>query len=148
MIIADATVSHRKLPCNLADSDLKLFENFLSKKIEEAKLLTFEDVNIGYNGIIFKGWQIYKVSVNYGVQLEMGMNKFSIHTLKGFSKLFMQTLFPKGVLHVEEDCLWIIDQYSWSYFRWFCNAIPKLFASMQLRQRPKLLVISHSKKEG
>ncbi len=103
-------------------------------------MLIFEDVNIGCDEIIFKGHHLYKESIHYNVQLQMGLNKLSVLTLKGCLKLFIKNLLLNNSVHLKDEYLWIVDQYSWSYFHWFCDAIPKLLASMQVVNNPKLLL--------
>lgn len=139
MIISNETVSYRNLPCNLIEDEKRFFSNFLEKRIKEAKLLTFEDVNIGYDGIIFKGFQIYKDSVCYDEQLVRGLKNFSIRTLNFYLKFFIKNSLRTSVSY-QDSYAWIVDQYSANYFHWFCDALPRLLAMMNVIENPHLLI--------
>ena len=148
MIISPSTVSHRQLPSNLIADDLPLFEDASEKQIQEARLLTFKNINIGRHGILFKGLYIYKDSINYDSRLALHLDKFDISMLKFYLKFFITDQLTNARIFYgeEDDYLWIADQNTSAYFHWFCDAIPRLVAAKEIISDPKLLLPDYYKK--
>src|SRR6266508_6132719 len=54
MILLNACPSNRRLPANLRDGDLTLFEKELEKRIPATNLLTFENIRVNSDSLIFR----------------------------------------------------------------------------------------------
>lgn len=141
MKLLDASVSHRKLPVNLIDNDLFLFEDELKKSTEETKLLTLRNVRISPEGLIFKNFNIFQESYSKDYIYD-----FSIDNLKkDIKSLLKNYFFRKSIILKEDDYLWITDEQSYNYFHWLLDVIPRLVAALNKIDKPKIILPYHYK---
>ena len=115
-IIYDKHISKRTPPENLKDGDLKLFSHEFSKEIRETHLLELRDVLI-LNDIV--------------VSMNKGRIYFDYtHAHKGKLKSLIKSVCMIVTKGVEiNGGVWIIDNWSQSYFHWMTDALPRLLLS-------------------
>jgi len=105
-------ISVRTLPVNYKPQDELLFKKAFTKEIEESRIFRIENPFILYN-FIFVWPGLFGYAPHFHIR---GL------TLKGLSKLRLlfkpSEMISKGV--------WITDNWSFNYFHWFLDALPRL----------------------
>jgi hypothetical protein len=122
MILLNACPSNRRLPANLTDGDLTLFEKELEKQIPATNLLTFENIRVNSDSLIFR---------NIGILPESFVDPSFLaghKRLKNRLKFIVKNYLLRQTIEIAEDCLWFINNWGGNYFHWMTEAIPRLYA--------------------
>jgi hypothetical protein len=128
-------VARRRLPLNFREEDLPLFAHELERAIPETLLLELEDVGVSSEGMLFKGGRILPESFSS----PFIMNHFLGRRRSVFKFLFNNYLL-RSRRRFEQDCLWIVDDWSRGYFHWLADALPRLYAARDLKKKAVLLL--------
>ncbi|BAZ22581.1 capsular polysaccharide biosynthesis protein-like protein [Kalymmatonema gypsitolerans NIES-4073] len=135
MKLLEALISYRKVPENLIENDIVLFENAIQESIEAVKLLTLRDVNVSSEGLIFKGFTIFKESFrDFSYPSYVKSVKFNL------TFLVKNYFHKKKKIFKEDYYVWITDEISYTYFHWLADALPRLFATLQVIEKPKIIL--------
>ncbi len=105
------------LPVNLKEGDLKLFQNDLIKDFDSVNIFEIENVNVSPDGIIFKGFSVYKQFLVWPSHAK-DFNRF--YLLKNYFKR------NKQVVNSDFNIVVCFDYWSTGYFHWMCDFLPRL----------------------
>jgi capsular polysaccharide biosynthesis protein len=116
----DETVAKRRLPVNLDQNDLALFEGELERVIPATRLLKFSDVLVSTEGLLFKGMQILRESFAFPYHLDEWRSRSVL-------KFLATNYAVRRQRKVEQQATWITDYWSTGYFHWLADALTRLF---------------------
>ena len=109
----------RKLPLNLRDEDIALFNDDLQRVIPETRLFEFSNVRITPEGILLNGYRVLPESFAFPTNFNSWKFRSRIKLLVG-NLLSQKRNFTREVL-------WIVNDWSTGYFHWLCDALSKLY---------------------
>jgi capsular polysaccharide biosynthesis protein len=111
----------RTPPVNLHPGDMHLFAHEMQKTIPDAKLLTLKNVYATPDGTLFHNRRILPES--FAV-----MEHFSKWRLaKRWSKYFVRTHLLQQSKTLENDAIWITNDWSTVHFHWMLDTLPRLW---------------------
>jgi capsular polysaccharide biosynthesis protein len=128
-------VSHRRVPVNLEEEDRWLFEHELEKTLPAARLLELRDVWASPDGLLFKGGRILTESFAFPSLLKQWRKRSVV-------KFLARSYLLKKRRTVEQDAVWIVDDWSHGYFHWLADALTRLFVIRHLVPEMVLLLPS------
>jgi capsular polysaccharide biosynthesis protein len=117
LLIQD-TLSIRKMPVNIINKDIGLFQHEFEKVIPAAKLISIQKAKVSPDGIITKGLTFLPESF-----------ASPNHISSWIAKILFLTRNPFFKHHAElnQDVYWITDTWSKSYFHWMTDVLPKIY---------------------
>ncbi len=119
--ILSSRTETRKLPENLNEKDLLIFEHELNKDLQATNLYVLNSVYINSDFFVFKYFNpIYNTNINSSRILN---KKYSI---KNKIIFFYQNQIRRKKLKFE-TAFWLTDNWSKNYFHWFTDVLPKLY---------------------
>jgi capsular polysaccharide biosynthesis protein len=133
LMLVQETLSRRKLPVNFNSVDLKLFSHELEKAIPATTLLELHNVKISAKGILFKGNHILPESFAFPSNIRQWK-------LRSFLKFFATNNFLRRARTIEQEVLWVTDDWSNGYFHWLTDVLSRLFV-MRDRLDEKVLLL-------
>jgi hypothetical protein len=111
----------RRLPVNLQPSDLWLFEYAPEHETPPpAGLLELENVWASDDGLLFKGGKILPESFVVPANLEKWKKRSVV-------KFLATNYLLKKRRRFKQDAAWITDDWSYGYYHWFADTLPRLF---------------------
>jgi len=118
------SLSTRQRPVNLEPGDLRLFERELQRTIPASRLIEMRDVRISADGFLFKAGRILPESFAFPRLRDDW-------TRAGLLRFLVDNYLRKTPVRIEDDALWIVDNWSTGYFHWLADALPRLFLVRQ-----------------
>lgn len=134
-LLCPQIISKRTPPLNLKNSDLQLFQHEFEKVIPPAELLELRNVNVSSDGFIFRGFRILPISFAFPHLLDEWRLRSKI-------KFFGNNRILKRQRRLNRKVLWIVDDWSYGYFHWLADALPRLYA-VQDRIGDCLILLPH-----
>jgi len=125
-------ISVRTLPANYQPKDELLFKKAFAKEFEEARVFRIKNPVILYNFILARPG-LFGYAPHFHIR---GL------TLKGLSKL--RLLFKSS--EAISKGVWITDNWSFNYFHWFLDALPRL-VSIEEYLEDHLLILPEELKQ-
>lgn len=116
LLIQD-TLSIRKMPINMIEEDLVLFQNEFEKVIPAVKLISIQKAKVSPDGIITQGLTFLPESFASPNHISSWIAKIKFLTKNPFFKYHSE---------LYQDVYWITDNWSNSYFHWMTDVLPKL----------------------
>jgi capsular polysaccharide biosynthesis protein len=114
------TVSRRRLPVNLIQENLGLFNHELERVIPETRLLALNDVRVSSDGILFRRYKMLTESFAFPSNMEQWKRRSRL-------KFFLNNYFLRRSRTIERDVLWIVDDWSNGYFHWLTDVLTRLY---------------------
>ena len=127
------TTSTRRLPLNINNENLPLFDGELKRTIPQTTLLELRDVQISPEGILFKGYEMLPQSFAFPANLKQWK-------LRSRLKFFINNYVSRKTRNFERDVLWITDDWSSGYFHWLTDVLSRLYV-MKDRTNELVLVL-------
>lgn len=125
-ILLPPTKSERKVPINLRDGDRHLFEKEFERDIFATELLKLENVRVNAEGLIFRQMSVLPQSfVNAALPPKQ-------QRLKSRLKFLGRNYLRRKTIEVSNHCVWFVNNWSYNYFHWMTDSIPRLFAASAL----------------
>jgi len=122
-ILAES-VSTRQPPVNLEPADLWLFEHELRRTLPESRLIEMRGVRISDDGFLFKGGRVLAESFAFP-HLRDGWTR-------GRHARFLAANYVwKTTTRIDDDALWVVDNWSTGYFHWLADTLPRVFLVRQ-----------------
>ena len=118
------SLSTRQRPVNLEPGDLRLFEGELQRTIPASRLIEMREVRISADGFLFKAGRVLPESFAFA-RLQQDWTRGQL------LRFLVHNYFLKTPARIEEDALWIVDNWSTGYFHWLADALPRLFLVRQ-----------------
>lgn len=131
--IYSQTVARRKLPVNLNQDHLALFEGEFERTLPACRLLKFENVLASPEGLLFKGTKILRESFAFPNHLDDWRRR-------SVFKFLVTNYALRRRRRIEKEVLWITDYWSTAYFHWLADALTRLFVVRE-RMHDLLLVL-------
>jgi hypothetical protein len=119
-VLLHESFSRRKLPANFSADDLVLFSHELEKLIPETTLMELQDVRVSSDGILFKRNHILPESFAFPFNMKQWRRRSVL-------KFFVNNYAFRRSRRVEQDVLWIVDDWSNGYFHWLADALTRLY---------------------
>ena len=127
------TVAKRRLPVNLNQDQLSIFERDLQRSIPPSRLLKFKNIRVSSEGLLFKGTRILPESFAFANHLDEW--KF-----RSIVKFFSKNYLLRRRRTIDAEVLWITDYWSNEYFHWLADALTRLYTvRVQLDSLPLVL---------
>lgn len=130
------STSTRRLPLNLRDEDLPLFQHELERVIPATSLLEFDDVRISPDGILFNAHGMLPESFAFPHNIKQWK-------LRSRIKFFVENYGFRNTRIVEHEVLWVTDDWSPGYFHWLMDVMSRLVV-MEDRLRQLVLLLPHT----
>ena len=118
--LLDETVAKRRLPVNLNQDDLALFEGELQRTIPATRVLRYSDLLASADGLLFEGTQILPESFAFPYHLDEWRRR-------SVMKFFVTNYALRLRRRIEQETLWITDYWSTGYFHWLTDVLTRLF---------------------
>lgn len=127
-------IEHRKKPVNITENEEALFQHEYEYKCYEPTLKDYKNIFFNTEGYVYQSFRpsIEELSAN---------NTFANKSITGRIRNIIKCYFLKrGV--IKEPCFFIHDAWSEGYFHWNLDALPRLYAFLQLAKFkiPKLIL--------
>lgn len=129
----------RKLPVNLNQDDLSLFSHELKRLIPQTRLLTHRNVRMSAEGILFQNGRMLPESFAWPA------NRASWKR-RSILKFLVSNYLVKRRRHIERETALVIDDWSYGYFHWLADALPRLL-TIQDRLKDLTLLLPHNYKQ-
>ncbi len=108
----------RVKPCNLKEKDEAFFQHEYRKEFPPAILYNLKDVNVSFDGIVFKKFKVFDSSLIHPTH----------HSQFGLKYILGRYLLDKRItLHNEKNILIAFDIWSDGYYHWMLEVLPKIF---------------------
>jgi len=114
------TVAKRRLPVNLNQDQLWIFERDLQRSIPPSRLLKFKNIRVSSEGLLFKGTRILPESFAFA-------NHLDEWKLRSIVKFFSKNYLLRRRRTIDAEVLWITDYWSNEYFHWLADALTRLY---------------------
>jgi len=114
------TVSRRRLPVNLTQENLNLFNHELERVIPETRLLALNDVRVSSEGILFRRHKMLTESFAFPSNMEQWKRRSRV-------KFLVNNYVLRRSRTIERDVLWIVDDWSNGYFHWLTDVLTRLY---------------------
>lgn len=137
-LLSPSLTSHRRLPINCREQDAALFESHLTYEAPPVELKALSGVSIVPKGTLFHGISILPDSFTPLQRKRMRRNPFSL--MRRHTKRWISRLQSSRTETIETPVYWITDAWSFNYFHWLCDAIPRLFAASLNDENIELLL--------
>jgi len=112
--------SKRTLPKNFKESDKQIFYSEFNKKFPGSYMIIKKNVRI-------LNLNLSKYNNLFSYTEHTKMSKYSIKAnLKNFKNSNFSADIPKKNIAIIEKGSWIVDEKSFHYFHWMCDALPRL----------------------
>ena len=134
VLLAPAHV-RRPLPRNFDRADLPLFEHELEHELPATRLLELNGVSLTPEGMLFKGWRILPESFSSPVIMRHFLGR-----RRSVLKFFVTNRLARKRRRLSGERLWITDDWSYGYFHWLADALPRLYAAREAAARTTLLL--------
>lgn len=120
-ILLEKTIAVRKLPENFVEKDRKVFAHELEKQIRSCTLQVFENVKLSSDTVFYRGLKIIVES------FPNPKYEKKVYTWKKYLKFRIKHLLLRRVTkRFDEEVIWFVDTYSYGYFHWLTEALPRL----------------------
>ena len=136
-VIHEGGVSRRNLPANFRADDAPLFEHELERVVPPTLLLELRGVSVSSNGILFKDGKILPESFSSSVILDHFLRR-----KRSVLKFLAANYALRRRRKIARPALWITDDWSYGYFHWLADALPRLFAA-RARANELILLLPH-----
>ncbi len=120
-VLYPASLARRRPPANLTDADRAVFAHELERAIPPTILRERRDVWASSDGILFKRARILPESFAFP-SLHDGWKPRSRMKFLAVNYALKRHRALRG------DALWVVDTWSYGYFHWLADALPRLFA--------------------
>ncbi|MFN2532383.1 MAG: DUF563 domain-containing protein [Pyrinomonadaceae bacterium] len=119
-ILRNETISRRRPPLNFKQEDLRLFSHEFEKRIPETRLLTFHNVRISSEGILFNGFKMLPDSFAFPANLQQWKHRSRF-------KFLINNYVLRRTRKIDLPVLWITDDWSSGYFHWVTDVLTRLY---------------------
>jgi len=133
-VLREGGVSKRRLPANFRTEDAPLFEHELERAIPPTLLVELRGVSATPEGVLFKGSRILPESYSSPVILRHFLGRRA-----SVVKFFAASLARRRRKSAAR-CAWVTDDWSYGYFHWLSDALPRLFAIREMLDELVLLL--------
>lgn len=124
----------RKKPINLSNNEFYLFQNELFKLFSLSKLYKFSLLLIDSNGSFIS-------PKKYSIRFSVNTNFYKPSLLK-YILFVIKILFKGKIVFIKSYSMWFTDDWSFGYFHWMLDALPRLHES-GVNKEIKILLPSH-----
>ena len=139
--IYPARLAKRKLPVNLDQDHINLFDLDLERTIPPSRLVRLNNLRVSREGIFFSGSRLLPESFPFKWVHEEWKTRSVL-------KFLVNNYLFRRRRHVEEEILWITDYWSTGYFHWLTDALTRLFAVRdRLHDRLLMLPAGYEKRD-
>ncbi len=135
-LLGRESIARRRLPLNLRDEDLPLFQRDLERVIPATSLLEFDVVRISREGILFNDLRMLPESFAFPHNLKQWK-------LRSRIKFFIENFGFRQQRNIEHQVLWVTDDWSSGYFHWLMDVMSRLVV-MEGRLSALELLLPHS----
>jgi len=129
----------RSLPENFDANDIEYFESELEVRLPNVYVISLENMCLTGDGLLFRGLNIMALT------LPGAAAKSGYFTLKDRLKFYLinfrRSLFARCLPDL--DYLWITDLWSFGYFHWMTEALPRLLVANAAGFQGSLLLPSN-----
>lgn len=141
--IYSGSTSQRRLPVNLEPRDAWLFEPELSYDSPDVLLKTLDGVSVLPTGLLFQGLHALDagLSPNDRAKLRSPIRAARLNLTWAYERAKAASIV--GYTLFEDPIYWITDTWSYNYFHWLCDAIPRLYAAWRQDSGLELLLPGH-----
>ncbi len=136
--IADPLVVSCPDPVNLIPSDRFLFARGKTMRLHDRSIETHSDVHVYGRGPLWSDGEYLVESFVMASELEE-MRRRRKHWRDGIERLFQPTR------RFDPTALWVTDQWSFGYFHWTCDALPRLEFAAEHRSLADLTLLLPAK---
>ena len=134
-VLLPASRVRRRLPHNFDPADLPLFEHELEHELPATRLLELNDVGVTPDGMLFKGRRILPESFSSPVIMRHFLGR-----RRSVLKFFVTNRLVRRRRRLAGARLWVTDDWSYGYFHWLADALPRLYAARDTAARTTLLL--------
>ncbi|PCJ83784.1 MAG: hypothetical protein COA52_18365 [Hyphomicrobiales bacterium] len=128
----------RKNPVNLKKHDIHLFADALEYTNAPSELHLLNNIKILPKGWLYKRSTLLKESFT-SLKYPSHRKRF-----RGMRKLFYKGMFPRRI----KEGVWITDNWSYNYFHWCADALPRLYLASLKKPRLQLLLPNYLEGKG
>lgn len=129
----------RKLPVNFKQDDLGLFSHELERLIPQTRLLKHHNVGVSAEGILFRKGRMLPESFAWPA------NRASWKP-RSVLKFLLSNYLVKRRRRIERETVLVTDDWSYGYFHWLADALPRLL-TIQDRLQDAVLLLPHNYKQ-
>lgn len=126
--------TNRNMPVNLEKKDIHLFKSEFSKSFKSTHILFINNVSINYLDL----WKYFGL-MSFSKHTKMKQYK-SIKKLKTFLKRLLKAFYSKNKIIEIKKGSWILDEKSFHYFHWMCDALPRLIQIKDFTNKYPILI--------
>ena len=126
----------RRPPANFDPADRPLIGHELEEReLPATRLLALDGVGVTPDGMLFKGWRVLPESFSSPVIM-----RHFLARRRSVLKFFATNRLLRRRREVEGERLWVTDDWSYGYFHWLADALPRLYAAREAAARTTLLL--------
>jgi hypothetical protein len=125
----------RELPANFDPADRALFAHELERELPETRLLELRDVGVSPDGMLFKGGRILPHSFSSPVIMRHFLGR-----RRSVVKFLAANYLARPRRRAAGPYLWVVDDWSYGYFHWLADALPRLYAAREAAGATPLLL--------
>lgn len=134
-VLCHERVSRRSLPVNFDESDIELFRHEIERPIPETRLLEMRDVWASADGFLFRGGRMLPESFAFPFLREQWR-------ARSLLKFFATNYLLRKRRTFTHAAAWIVDDWSYGYFHWLADALPRL-STIRERLDELVLLLPH-----
>jgi Glycosyltransferase 61 len=123
-----------RYPNNITDSDKEIFDFHLSKTIPKMEIRSLENVMVSPYGTIYKNFSILNECTPYYFDPEHKDMQYLLKShinaggvFGGSIERLIRHLIVFKKTSIKEACFWCSDQYSYGYYHWVCETLPRIY---------------------
>ena len=147
-ILSFSGLPNLRYPNNIVNLDKEIFDFYLDQSIPNMQIKSLRNVSISPYGTIYNNFSVlYECTPYYfnpspkDIQYLMKHHINAGGILGGAIERFIRHFILFKKKNIEETCFWCSDQYSYGYFHWVCETLPRIYLLTQLSfKNPKLIL--------
>lgn len=128
-------VARRPLPVNFDPADLPLFAHELERELPAARLLDLRGVGVSPEGMLFQGWRVLPESFSSPVIMRQFLGR-----RRSVLKFLATNRLARPRRRLAGTRLWVTDDWSYGYFHWLADVLPRLLAAREHAASTTLLL--------
>ena len=133
-ILQFSGLPNSRYPSNIIDSDKEIFDFHLNQTIPRMEIKSLNNVMVSSYGTIYKNFSILNECTPYyfdpeheDIQYLMEQHINAGGIFGGSIERFIRHFIVFRKTDVKETCFWCSDQYSYGYFHWLAETLPRIY---------------------
>jgi capsular polysaccharide biosynthesis protein len=123
-----------RYPNNIVDSDKEIFDFYLSQTIPNMEIKSLNNVLVSPYGTIYRNFSVLNECTPYYFEPAQEDTQYLMKShidaggvFGGSIERFIRHFVVFKKTNINKTCFWCSDQYSYGYYHWLCETLPRIY---------------------